>query len=726
MKYKSILSLFIFLLGFGVSTTSCEDMLTPDMDRYSEGFSGNDTVYFYLGILRNVQDMVEQNELLSDLRSDLVTSTSYSSDSIADLINYQRGKNGDNALLNRSAYYKVINQCNFYLAKVDTNAIKNNIFYMRREYAQVVAIRAWTYLQLVQTYGKVPFITKPVDNANTGWEKNPENWADADNLVDLLKGDLEKAQVFERTLGYPSYGSYNTGSVNIDSKYLRFYNDLVLGDLYLLRGQSQDDYKTAAKYYYNFLKEHMKKGRGITNSRASFNKFTNAGKDSYYPTINSYLGSGLQAASFSDAYNITVIPSASNSSFGKVLSRTPQIYGFDAKSYNTTSGGENNATDATTSGSISLRANLLSRQAGPSEAYMQLCCAQVYKEKKKNGGSSSVDNVDVEYYEGAGDARMYANIPLIETSDGKARYIVKNSPMSSVSGVEGQAYGNPNFKYYRSIYRLTQVYLRYAEAINRAGYPRLAFTILRDGIDFEKMPTIADSVRYDDVNKTKQTVFYLDSAIVENATNYVGVDELRRAEADPRYEEYLDFSSNMWSNSGIHELGCGTSNIADSIFSYDRVVPERIDNETALYAALGLSVNDTPEPAHRKVAREDSNEGDTEGDGDTEEPNRDEYTEIDPEAPAAANQAEIDAVESIIADEMALELAYEGTRMFDLIRIARHKNVANSGFGTAWLAWKIARRDMPYAPFEQVTQMNNTLYSTLLNPENWYVASPVY
>ena len=37
-------------------------MLTPDMDRYSEGFSGKDTVYFYLGILRNVQDMVEQND----------------------------------------------------------------------------------------------------------------------------------------------------------------------------------------------------------------------------------------------------------------------------------------------------------------------------------------------------------------------------------------------------------------------------------------------------------------------------------------------------------------------------------------------------------------------------------------------------------------------------------------------------------------------------------------
>ena len=148
MKYKSILSLFIFLLGFGVSTTSCEDMLTPDMDRYSENFSGNDTVYFYLGILRNVQDMVEQNELLGDMRSDLVTTTSYSSDSIADIINYEQNlQDGDNGLLNRAAYYKVINQCNFYLAKVDTSAIKNNIYYMRKEYAQVVAIRAWTYLQ---------------------------------------------------------------------------------------------------------------------------------------------------------------------------------------------------------------------------------------------------------------------------------------------------------------------------------------------------------------------------------------------------------------------------------------------------------------------------------------------------------------------------------------------------------------------------------------------------
>ena len=49
MKHKSIFSLLIFLMGLGMTTTSCEDMLTPDLNRYTENFSGTDTVYFYNG-----------------------------------------------------------------------------------------------------------------------------------------------------------------------------------------------------------------------------------------------------------------------------------------------------------------------------------------------------------------------------------------------------------------------------------------------------------------------------------------------------------------------------------------------------------------------------------------------------------------------------------------------------------------------------------------------------
>lgn len=110
-----------------MTTTSCEDMLTPDMDLYTENFSGRDTINFYYGILSNVQDMVENNILLGDLRSDMVDTTSYVSDTVARISNFDKVEDGDNGLLNRSAYYKVINQCNFYIAKADTMAKKTTI-----------------------------------------------------------------------------------------------------------------------------------------------------------------------------------------------------------------------------------------------------------------------------------------------------------------------------------------------------------------------------------------------------------------------------------------------------------------------------------------------------------------------------------------------------------------------------------------------------------------------
>ncbi|MCI6294190.1 MAG: RagB/SusD family nutrient uptake outer membrane protein [Bacteroidales bacterium] len=723
MKYKSILSLFIFLLGFGVSTTSCEDMLTPDMDRYSENFSGNDTVYFYLGILRNVQDMVEQNELLGDLRSDLVTTTSYSSDSIADIINYQKLQDGENGLLNRAAYYKVINQCNFYLAKVDTNAVKNNIYYMRKEYAQVVAIRAWTYLQLVQTYGRVPFITKPVDNANTGWENNPETWATPDNLVDLLKDELEKAKTFEHTLGAPNYGSFNTGNITIDSKYMRFYNDLVLGDLYLLRGKDRADFVAAAKNYYYFLKEKAKSGISVLDTPARFNEFSMGGKDYYSPSISSWISAGLQATSLSSYENITIIPSAANSSFGKVLSREAQIYGFDIHSTNSTTGGDDNATDATTSGNISVKPNLRSRQIAPSEAYLNLCAAQYYTNSVFT--SASELPTEVEYYEGVGDARMHATAPIFQTTDGKERYIVKNTPVTSVS-MDGQA-NAASFKYYKSLYRLSQVYLRYAEAINRAGYPRTAFAILRDGINFNNMPKLLEDKVYDDENQTWHYTYDLDSVKTAYGINYIGADELYRAQNEPEYANFIDFSTNIWNNKSIHGLGCGTSTVADTLYDFEcaeGIVRQRIQQEQALANALGLSLSETPDTPAEEVQPQSRADDDEEGE--ETEPDRSGYKEGEPaRVPAEVDMNEVLAVESLIADELALQTAYEGTRMFDLIRIARHRDAAGQ-FGTQWLAWKVARRNELLKPYEVPTQYNATLYNLLVNPENWYIANPQY
>lgn len=725
-------------MGVGIATTSCEDMLTPDLTRYTENFSGRDTVYFYNGILRNVQDMVEQNELLGDLRSDLVATTKYTSDSISNIVKYENKRiDGEDQLLNRAAYYKVINQCNFYLAKVDTTAQKNNIKYMKREYAQVLNIRAWAYLQLVQTYGTVPFITKPVDNADTGWEKNPEKWATADNLLDLLKADLKTANGIEYAngYGYPDYGEYQTGNSNfkVNTKYLRFYSDLILGDLYLLHSANRQDYIEAAKSYYKFLRRYNNTTYNVTGNFATYSRSQLPnGTYQYYPRVDSWIGSGLNASSLGNE-NITIIPSAANNTFGRVLSRNVQIFGFDPSSRNSTSSDVNGGS-VSTSGQVTISVNYRSRQVGPSNAYVNLCKAQSYSNTEYASGIAS----NITYFTGVGDARMHGTTPIVETKEGgrdetENRYIMKSAVPASVDG-SGLASGY-SFKHFRSIYRVRQVWLRYAEAINRAGFPRLAFAVLRDGLDHQTLPTLTDSIKYIDADSTKyHTVTYLDSTSVENTSRgvfYLGNDEMRRAQAEPEHSLFLpDFENkdnNEWlSNRGIHEQGCGASSVLDTIFSYKNVVAKRIEEEAKRTNSLTASVKRHIRNLRRYdvTVGDDTNTGtgDVEEDGEQKEP-----------APAEVNPLEVQAVETLIADECALETAYEGSRMFDLIRFARHMNNDASGvpgftptYGTTWLAWKIARRNENLKPYEDPTLYDGSLYTLLLDPNNWYIVSPKY
>lgn len=707
-------------------------MLTPDLKRYTTDFSGTDTVYFYHGILRNIQDMVEQNQLLGDIRSDLADTTQYSSDSIVAIATYDfaNSKNGENALLNRAAYYKVINQCNFYLAKVDSMAKKNNIYYMRKELAQVQSIRAWTYLQLVQTYGKVPFITKPVDNANTGWETNPEAWATADNLVDLLLPSLRQAQAYEHSEGYPDYSNYNTGASTIPSSKCRFYSDVVLGDLYLLRGASKSDYINAAKNYYYFLDQRAQKGSTYQTGSGmaiftEVNSFISNNKQ-YMTSVSSWTSD--VCASTPSTQNVTVIPSASNSSFGRVLTTLTGIYGYTAHSTNTTTtttddSSESSETTTTTTGTITLTPDAKKRQIGPSQAYLNLNAAQSYTSSTKDGNG---ELTMVDYFDGVGDARVNGTTPRVTTSDGTtARFVVKDSRAGSSSSVFGSySVSSVSFKYYKGIYRMRQIYLRYAEAINRAGYPRLAFAVLRNGLDADKMPTLGDSIYYNRENKTKQTVYYVDSVTDNNSINWIGTDELRRIQDDAQAAQYLDFSKSYWSAYGIHEFGCGYISNLDTLYSYDKVIPQRIAEEQLRSGVIIAPVNSTSAIRRHRVASAE--------DGDAvpgEEIDPSEYTQIDPVPALKAEDDEINAVESIIADECALETAFEGTRMADLIRFARHKNndpALGADYGTQWLAWKIARRSLNLAPYQNVNEKDSRLYNLLLTPSNWYIQSPEY
>ena len=737
---KSILSLSLAFLGLGAITTSCEDMLTPDMDRYATEFTGTDSINFYLGIVRNMQGMVEQNVLLGDLRSDLVSPTEYVADSVSNIVNFSNLKDGESAILNRAAYYKVINQCNFYLDKVDSLAMKNNSYYMRRELAQVELMRAWTYMQLVQNYGKVPFITRPVDNASTGWETNPpEGWADADNLISLLDGvegqSLSQAYAYAQTYGYPKYGNFNNGASTFSHDFVIFNADLVLGDLYLLRGANKSDYEQAAYHYHRYL---TKDCSNYVADRAFINKFQRGDEEPVYDMSSIWGADMFYLVSWNEQDEIrTAIPSAANSFFGRVLTSVPQIYGFDPSSgaHTNTTTSEDGKENTSTSGQISVVANYKSRQLEPSPAFESLCRNQAVSYNVMDPYELN-KQIGVEYPSQLYDIRLEKSAPLVATDIGRIRFISKFCG-SSAAGVLDYVYpGSFAFRYGIPLYRTRQIYLKYAEAINRAGFPRHAFAILRDGLEPEKLPTIglltaksdtvwtvAPDIATDPDDKGDLgavTITYdvvADSAAyIYGGANCIDLNELYRAS---KYE-WLDFENYTTKpNVGIHQAGCGRFTDWDTEFTYENQVARRILQERE---RSGQTLS-SEHPFFENVAAVP---------GTTKNTNRDlnglkdyyEFTEnVNGYSVYGAAEDEIAAVETFIADEMALELAFEGTRYYDLMRIARHRNAAGED-GTAWMAWTISRRGLGLAPYEQPATVG-PLFSYLSDVNNWFLPAPL-
>lgn len=763
---KSIISLFIGLLSFGAFTTSCEDMLTPDLQRYATEFTGNDTVNFYIGIIGNLQQVVEQNCLLGELRGDLVKPTNYVTDSISDIMLFKHSMIGgkpanqpedaDNQLLNRAAYYKVINQCNYYLSRVDSLSVRNGYHYMQKETAQVLLIRAWTYMQLVQNYGSVPFITKPVSVSTTGWETNPEAWATHDNLLDLLKHDLDQAWTYCEVEGYPSYGSINTGSAKISQSLINFDADVVLGDLYLLRGRDKTDFEKAAEHFYNFIyKNERTKSRVNPDDYALVDENDMVEPPTYSSANTTWRGDARNVSySFSNNEIITGIPSAANSYFGNVLTRIPNIYGFDIHSTNATNKNDGVADDASdddkysTTGYVSITPNYRVRQVEPSDSYIALNRDQVvvYTNNQKQQ----------EYYKypsGLADARMMYSAPEVNVSNqGRMRFIAKFGGANSVVNDQARSF---SFRYIIPVYRMRTIMLRYAEALNRAGYPQHAFAILRDGLNPETYPVLAADSIVDEENQKVTNFTTIDTLNIEGRVRDISDDELIRAQEKTWISNIILGNFN---HIGIHQAGCGkfdysmlsgsTDIYRDTVYRYTVQVEKRLKEELAVptrpsrYSDTNgnIELHHFSKPKTEIVEPEpEEGEGEGEGEGDPEpEPQPIDTSDFDHVTltPANATADEMFAVELLIADEYALESAFEGNRYYDLMRIARHLNTyEGNGYGTEWMAWKIARSRTnlvnagsrwPISTYEEPTRLDGGIYSYLQNINNWYLQNPKY
>lgn len=734
-------------MGAGMMTTSCEDMLTPDSERHAYEVA-KDTLYSYWGILKSLQNIADRYIILNECRGDLVNSTNYVSDTISAILNF--GQNGYQdkykdeacAYFKASDYYHVINSCNAYIAMCDTDRMTGlNEKYMIQEYAQVEAIRAWVYMQLVLAYGEVPFYLEPIlntDDINAFISDPKHKTVNADNLVDELAPRLINMEYVERRYGYPAYETYTV----CHSTKCMFPVSLVLGDLYLMKGDKASCAE-AAQHYYNYL--NYRYGGPLSNTSYYCTGNIMEGEDE---PLYGWEGVMLSSGSYSVSTDmpwldiekvsnlteaITAIPSNEGKLDGRVLTDINRLFGFEPTLYASGSG-------TSSSSSVGLTLNI-ERELVGSKAYEDLCKAQDYEvyigtPDFPQGQAFDEDGdpiSDIEVLPGVGDARQYwDNQYTVRVGEDwlYGRFVTKFNPGAIFTPVA------------HMVYRKATIWLRFAEAINRAGFPSYAFAVLQKGLcnndewypstetdyapkDYlmeyvidgnviasdtilsrfqskleaklasgELDTVLIDSVRtsvwstYNYPDKATPAVcYFLDKREVQKAQAtpymYFNTQYLRSSNRESRFNWKMDiFERGMHSSSivtsntesyltaGIHQRGCGrlAYNETASRFDYVKKVIEKVKENTG-----------------KTITKEEIYDG--------------------------SHDADVqDAVEDVIIDEMGLELAFEGTRFFDLSRVARRRN------DPTYLAKRVAARS-------GVTDM--TLYNYLSQSEkNWYLPLP--
>ena len=251
---------------------SCSDMLESDSSRQlfdKDLNSKTDSVHFAFGIMQSMQQLADQYVLIGEMRGDLVKTTEYTDNNLRKLADFSA--DASNKYDSAYVYYRVINNCNYYIAHRDTTLMTGSTLVAMREYAAIKAFRAWAYLQLARTYGKVPFFTEPLTTIS---QINSSNYPELDinGIVAELAPDLEQYTGYKvPDYGNPDIGKTNWGeSKHMQTKFCFIPVDVILGEMYL----ETEQFDKAASHYTTYLtKVATNDYKYVVNCRESYREY---------------------------------------------------------------------------------------------------------------------------------------------------------------------------------------------------------------------------------------------------------------------------------------------------------------------------------------------------------------------------------------------------------------------------------------------------------------------
>jgi len=664
-KLAVALTLPLVGVGGGLLSTACADMLDSPSSRYNvepELDAKTDSVFYVMGIFEAMQRLADQYVFLGEMRGDLTQTTLYTDSTLRQLANFQAHQPGAaNRYDSAYVYYRVINNCNYYIQHRNTDLYTGSTNVVINEFAAVKALRAWAYLQLGRNYQRVKFFTEPLTQISQ-IDDNTFPELTLEQIVAELAPDLEQYTGYQ----VPIYDGWNTGigigsplwntsATKVISTARCFIPvDIVLGDMYLEVG-GDANYRNAARHYVKYLTDvapnnidrHSKYACSLLGGGFSIRRMVEMPSDlkrddhqNYENRLANWNGIFSSESTIGDL--ITYIPMATSRQNG-VTTVLPESFGY--RYYSTSD-------ELSASGSLYIDEN----QIVPSQAYYTLADSTWYYYFATNSASQSTKD----YVSKAqlGDLRgnireAYSNTgatsPLeertITDSDQKMVYITKYNVNANII-----------------LYRVSTVWLHLAEAFNRMGYPDAAFAILKDGISAD----LLDRANYIS-DATKQMLQSADFGLLST-------------------KNIENFSHDY--TLGIHQHGAGACSDYNGN-SYmpgldgKGLSPYRMGSEIErkMRELSGLSpqmAEGFPQVASAVCSDSTTLEGNV-------------VTYID--ATKMTRQDSINAVEDLLCDEYAMELAWEGSRYYDLVRMARHKNLSGiygGNFGSLWLARKLA------------------------------------
>lgn len=503
-KISKIFCAGVIGCGMAATLTSCEDFFNQESDDvlYAEEEHLNshvDTIYSVTGILAKLQTLADRTILFGELRGDLVDLTSIANKDLHEIAEFN--VTDDNEYNQPSDYYAVINNCNYFIAHADT-ALKSNrnqdIF--MKEFCAVKAIRAWTYLQLGLVYGKVPFFTEPLLSKEAA-EDAEKTTKTLEEICDFFIQDLTGLPIRYNT-EFPGYRDIR----NVESKLLFFPLSIVRGDLWLWKASfsgNKSDYLQAAREYYDYINQRNGENSAYTTTSTEYCMWEPGATEWRRP----------EGALFPISESIT--PQAELITL--IAGDSIPAEGHYSELRNLFTSREDNDYK------VSIK---------PSARLFEISESQPNCVLANDGYSV-----------------YYAPKGLADYRTGDLRlqdYYTKDWSIDDVTGqrIETQYIYKYSSQRNVHIYRRTMVYLRMAEALNMAGYPRMAFEILSQGLSNRVInnevrpyyPTANDSI----------TLNYFDF----NDTRYQVCDEMDFI----RDGQYADDDHNMM---GIHARGCG-------------------------------------------------------------------------------------------------------------------------------------------------------------------------